>query len=358
MANLINNQNEATKFFSSFFTILKKQIRQHLDNKSDDQLPYRSIAFRDAINSSPWPVSLLKLNVDQEKYPQAESDIYYLIKFDIFCSGEYSVDHYGEYSLENIGDDPKLIETFALNKQRIKDIKASKKIIYKEEGTVPWLWYWFVPCQSLTTAEGFARDFLTFFEITFNDKIQEVFGKEINYSIKYGLQNDPVRSPNEFLQIDKTVSSIFKPRSAKENDQILENLQRHICKIQLSPKIPEDVEKVFDAAKKLYVFGYFEYYFFTISKHYSFLALESALRNKYNELNGKPDNHLPLHKIIKKLVKEKVIREADEYFYLSAKNLRNNLSHLTRPPILRPSARILENTAFFINQLYEEDKYK
>jgi hypothetical protein len=34
-------------------------------------------------------------------------------------------------------------------------------------------------------------------------------------------------------------------------------------------------------AKELYIFGYFRYIFFTVAEHYSYLALESAMKNRY-----------------------------------------------------------------------------
>lgn len=46
------------------------------------------------------------------------------------------------------------------------------------------------------------------------------------------------------------------------------------------------MQRIFKAAKDLYVFGFFRYYFFTISNHYAFLAIESAIRHRYNQWLG------------------------------------------------------------------------
>ena len=45
---------------------------------------------------------------------------------------------------------------------------------------------------------------------------------------------------------------------------------------------PENVMRVFHWAKRLYVFGLFEYGFFTVSCHYAYLAVESAVYNRWN----------------------------------------------------------------------------
>ncbi|HEY9245207.1 MAG TPA: hypothetical protein VIO11_00020, partial [Candidatus Methanoperedens sp.] len=66
----------------------------------------------------------------------------------------------------------------------------------------------------------------------------------------------------------------------------IEDMQKDICAIQLIPTVPEDVKKIFKAAKDLYIFGFFRWYFFTISNHYASLAIESAIRHRYNQWLG------------------------------------------------------------------------
>lgn len=356
MSNTLDNKDNSTDYFATFFASLKDEIGKRFDNKNDDQLSYRSLAFRDAVNSFPCPVDIAKLRVDRAKYFDAESEIYYLVKYDLSRFGDFSVVHHGEFDLENIQNHSELVKRFDLNDQRIDDIKTLRLIYYDD--VEHWLWCWLVSKNALENLEKYSRDFLFFFNFTFKDSIQDRFGKEIDYAIKYGLKNDSILSPSELLRIDNAVNSIFKPRKDEESHKLLEDLQCNISEIQLSPKVPENVKKVFNAAKRLYVFGYFEYYFFTISEHYAFLAVESALRNKFTELFGKPKKFVNLDTIITRLLEAKVIREAEKPFYDISKRLRNSLSHLTRPSVLMPNAKILESTAFFINQIYEDHKYR
>lgn len=130
-------------------------------------------------------------------------------------------------------------------------------------------------------------------------------------------------------------------------------MQESICSIQLIPNVPKEVKKVFNAAKRLHIFGYFEYYFFTISQHYAFLALESALRNKYSDIYGRPKKFVRLNEIIKKLVEKEIIPKGEAKIYDAGRYLRNALSHLEKASIMTPNSCILEKIAYQINQIYD-----
>src|SRR3989338_520926 len=104
---------------------------------------------------------------------------------------------------------------------------------------------------------------------------------------------------SEILKKDKLFDAFVKIDKNGESKSIeLEDLQQHISTIILDSKIPEEVKRVFNGAKDLYLFGYFRYYFFTISNHYALLSLESALRNKYNQIFDKPKNFVSLKDVI------------------------------------------------------------
>jgi len=200
-----------------------------------------------------------------------------------------------------------------------------------------------------------ARDFMRFFGTTFGDKILEKFEKRIDYNTKYGLKSDPVLPISELLKKDIKFSPFVKVDKSGESHEItLEDLQKSVCDIQLIPTVPEGVRKVFNAAKRLHIFGYFEYYFFTISQHYAFLALESALRNRYNEVNCKHKKFTKLYEIIKELVQKGIIPKGEANRYDAGRHLRNSLSHLSNPPILTPTSSLLKRVAYQINQIWTQ----
>lgn len=351
---LINNNENATSYFSSFFENLKLELIEQLNNKNDDQLSYQKLALKDAIFSLPCPVSIVSIKVDIKRYENADSELYYLIKYDLSNYGKFRTNFYGEMGIDEINQDVNFADVFNLNIAIIESLKELRLVTY---GDTEWPWYWFVSQKTLENTKRYIKDFLFFYEFNFKDKIFRLFGKEINYNTKYNLKPDDILDKVNLLSIDETVNTLFKTQN-DHGEKLLEKLQRDIYRFQLSPDIPKEVKRVYNAAKKLYVFGYFDYYFFTISQHYTFLAVESALRNKYISIFGKPTKFINLENIIKKLVENKVIREAEHYYYHSIKELRNSLSHLTRPTILMPNPSIFERASFLINQLYEENKYK
>lgn len=157
------------------------------------------------------------------------------------------------------------------------------------------------------------------------------------------------------LKKDKIFDAFVKiDKEGKSKSIELEDLQQHISILILSSKIPEEVKQVFNGARDLYLFGYFRYYFFTISNHYALLSLESAMQNRYNQLLGKPKKFLPLSEIIKKLTDKGVIKKEDKFVYDISRELRNSFSHLTSPPVITPAdaLRTLERVKEDIEKLF------
>ena len=79
--------------------------------------------------------------------------------------------------------------------------------------------------------------------------------------------------------------------------------------------------------------------------------MESALKNKYNEIYDTPNKNLK--DIIKKLVEKGIIPKGEEKIYDAGRELRNSLSHLTDPSTMTPSSSILKRVADQINQIYD-----
>lgn len=144
----------------------------------------------------------------------------------------------------------------------------------------------------------------------------------------------------------------FKKRVGDKVEPItLEDMKDSIRDINLNKAVPEPVKKTFEISKNLYIHSYFYYPFFTVSQHYAFLALESALRNRYIELFCKEE--FSLEEIINALSEKDIISKQDKVFYDSGRKLRNALSHLTDSKTLLPSVTILERTSELINKLYQ-----
>ena len=344
---------EYTTYFSEFFENVKEEFRKLTGFKEADELSSGELAFRDAIRSLPCPVSVVRLIIDVKKYKEAKNNAYHLIIYDFSNFGESSVEYCGKIDLDEIEKYIELLKDFNLDQQKIKELKSFKLAGYGDPEC--WFWIWIIPYDILEKPEEYARDFMHSFWITFGHKILQKFERRINYNSKYGLKSDPVLPLSELLKKDKIFSSFVKvDKSGEPREITIEDLQRSVCGIQLIPNVPEGVKKVFNAAKRLHIFGYFEYYFFTISQHYAFLALESALRNRCSEIYGKPKKFIRLDVIIKKLVEKGIIPKGEVKIYDAGRYLRNSLSHLTNPSVMTPSSTLLERVAYQINQIYDK----
>jgi len=342
-----------TTYFVEFFENLKKEFVKGIGNKEDDEFSSVELAFRDVISALPCPVSVVRITIDVKKYTESKNNVYHLIKYDFSNFGEFSIKYYGVTDLDEIEKHKKLMEDFKLNQNEIKELKSFKLRGYGD----PEFWYWVlvIRCDILEKREECTKDFMKLFWTTFGHQLLEKFEKRIDYNTKYGLKSDPVLPVSELLKKDITLSPFVKADKSGEYHEItLEDLQKSVCDIQLITTVPEGVRKVFSAAKRLHIFAYFEYYFFTISQHYAFLALESALRNKYNEVNCKHKKFIKLHEIIKELVQKGTIPKGEANRYDAGRHLRNCLSHLSDPPILMPTSSLLRRVAYQINQIWTQ----
>jgi len=349
-----NYQKEYYQYFSEFFKDVKKEFRESIGFREEEYLSSGELALRDAINSLPCPVRIVKIKVDVKKHKRAKDSVAYLIGYDFSNFGKLAVRYYGEVKLDKVEEHGKLLKKyFGLDKQKEKLLKNFELKGYGD----PDRWYWFdvVSYDIINKRTDYLREFIFLFQTTFIDKILQKFEKRVDYVSKYGLKSDPILPLSEIIKKDKILNYFIKEnKTGRTSELTIEDLQNHICGIQLIPSVPEEVKKVFNAAKKLYIFGYFEYFFFTVSLHYALLSLESVLRNKFSSIYGEPKRFVSLDEIIKKLVEKGIIPKGEASIYDAGRELRNSLSHLTSLSVMLPSSRTLYRIAYQINQIYDK----
>ena len=213
---------------------------------------------------------------------------------------------------------------------------------------------------------------------------------EIDWNSEYDLKNDPILPISEIIKRDPTMDAFVGLRT-------IENVQGAISDIQLIPVVPEQVKRVFDRAKELFIFGYFRYNFFTISNHYAFLALESAIMNRYvQSLGDKPlltdkkrkdlrfEMTSPSYRriwdfcennkrqgwnahrlnvngepfpwksslLLDWLVEKHILRKWEKELFRAGIYLRNSLSHLEQASVFTPNSGTLKRVADDINKLF------
>jgi hypothetical protein len=338
--------------FEQFFENVREAFRKSVAYHPDDELSSGELAHKKAIWSLPCPVKVVRLKIDIDKYKQASAKTYHLIAFELSDPGKSDVTYYGEIDIDDLGKHSGLLHAFGLALSNVEELKTFRIESYAD--SEKWRYLTVIPYDILAKPLEHAKEFRWSFSMMFGGKILREFEESIDFNSKYDLKSEPILFAAELLQKDKTFSGFVKvDRHGKGREITIEDMQRDICDVLLIPPVPEDVKKVFDGAKKLYIFGYFDYYFFTISQHYAFLALESALKHIYHELSGKSSRRISLDSIIKYLVEKKAIPKGEASLYDAGRSLRNELSHLVKQKTMPPGPGILENVAYQINYLFD-----
>ncbi len=345
----MDRENEYIVFFKAFPERLKEEYAL-LHKDSLEKPSSKDKAYIDVINSFPCPIQVVRLKVNTVKHKKAKNSIYHLIKYDFSHFGKESIKYYSEIDFDKLEKNSKVIKAFGLDSSKVMDIRNFK--LKGASGSGEWSWISIVSCDILEESQKYYRDFLMFFCSLFWKEILDRFEKRIDFNKKYKLQKDPIKPLSEIIKKDKIISRyVAFEKSGGRREFTIEDIQKSICSVQLIPGVPEDVTNVFNAAKKLYIFSYFEYYFLTISLHYASLALESALRNRYNDFFGSPKDFVNLYEVIKRLADKGIIPEGEEKVYNSWREIRNYLSHLTEQKRFPPFD--FDRIAYQINVLYD-----
>ena len=387
------NEINLEKIISSCFVQLKQKFYDEytIEEYEDDTNP-QILAKRDLIESLPPPsikiIEIINESVES-KYQKG-----FLIRYDYTPQEVDKIEFYGSVSSNDKQFVTYVCKKFGFQENQINEIK---KQICKN----------FMDCSTWEPKEEWCLQFISgdiekepeifyegwekwIFRIHGVPVLSEKFQRERfeNFNKLYGLENDPIPS---FSEVTKPSSQI------KSFGLDLELLQKNISHIQLIPKVPKPVKTTFERVKKLYIYGYFEYSFFTITEHYAFLALESAIKLRYiQSLNGKailsiPKKNLeremdnPSHFGIVKFCKDvpgwnvrsllvngkkfpfaggmlldwleenHLIRKWEKSIFKAGLDIRNSMSHLEKTEIVMPNANLLHVIANQINYIFHKE---
>jgi hypothetical protein len=375
-------------YFGGVFEKVKGKFRKLYPIQDDGATPPNILALRDAVNSLPIPVKIVDVRVDTAKYEHIQDEICQLVRYDFSRFGASSAEYFGMIDADDVKSFQDLV-TVKLEASPeaaniiITSICQTRGMRLEEPESL----FHFLAYDIRNNLEQYTTDFLELFLTnSLPLEVMQKFTKaEVDYNARYNLQSDPILPMVKIIEKDSSLD-IFGVKS-------IEDLQQGVADVQLVPNIPEAVRRVFGRAKALYIFGYFRYEFFTISDHYAYLALESAIKNKYAIslggkavlTNSKTDRSfemvLPswegilrfcieqkwstgivkvngqcfpfnMDRLLNWLVKSKIITEWERAQYDPYIQLRNILSHLEYAPVHGPSLQTLRLTATKINKLF------
>ena len=388
----MNTENGWNEFFNEVFDELRNKFKEIYSFKDDGKVSPDIVALRDAIFKLPCPVKVLELRFNKAQFVHIKDGIGHILRYDLSRIGEKQIEDCGVIDVENINIlKSVLIDKFYFPENIVVEFISS----FKHEGIwEPELDYYihFAQYDIKRHFEKYLFELLEIFLSNIETQLIKKFKREIDFNSLYNLQEDKVLPWEVFTTREPILDTHY-------GRPTVEDLQKDICAIQLIPTVPDEVKNIFEAAKELYVFGYFRWYFFTISNHYSYLAIESAVKHRFNQWLGdkvvltckksnlsqemiKPSyerissfcrqkrkegcncsklkvrgedfpGNMPL--LLDWLVKKGIQTEWQRDRLKLAIDMRNTLSHLESVSILWPNPSGLKIVAEQINTLYHQN---
>jgi hypothetical protein len=382
-------------FFEDVFKRVKDRFNQSYPLFDEDEASPMLLALRDAVFSLPCAVKVLEVRVDTEKFNHLKDEVCQLIGYNFSKLRKVSVEYLGIIQAnekEKLGNI--LFQKLGFEK---KDAEAFAESFSQELRTTgafdpskPDLYLQFTFYNILKRIEAYTKELFEILALDFTPFVRKFRKDEIDWNSEYGLKSDPILPLSEIIKRDPIMDGFIGLRTIDE-------VQGAISDIQLIPTVPEQVKRVFDRAKDLFIFGYFRYNFFTISNHYAYLALESAIKHRYvrslgdkailtdgrrkdlrfemtspsyqriwdfcktNKIQGWKVRRLNVNGepfpwssslLLDWLVEKHILRRWNRELFRAGILLRNSLSHLEKMSILMPNSRVLRRVADDINNLF------
>jgi hypothetical protein len=387
-----NKEVEWTDFFNRVFTEAKRMTFEQYQLEKDGSGPPETQAIREVAAKLPCPLRIAEIRIDTERHKHIRDAVCQIIRYDFSKLGitPQTVEYCGVVDARDSEELRKLLtRNFDLKETLFDDFNKD----FRTTG-----WYddevgFCIQFPLYNIKDNFPKfvfDFLTNPFSFLTEKICQKVRKRVDWSSKFNLKPDPILPMSEITRMDETLSA-FLPFSEGAG---IEKLQEGICNIQLIPSVPWDVREVFRRAKGLHIYGFFRFNFFAIAQHYAYLALESAIKNRYYQSFGKENtlenekrttvrmgsidhqtiidfckrakwraNKLKINgekfafstrELLDWLVKKKIITEWERKQCDKGMRLRHLMSHLTRTYVFPPgySVEALEFVADIINKLF------
>ena len=350
------------------------------------------VSLHRLFNALPVPADILLLDTTDVDLPPKQGPFATAIRYDFSKPKKHGVRFHGIVPLAKAEAHAQLIESaLGISSDALRPLK---------ELTLTYLWNapqltHVVPYDARTRVPDYASDLAG--HMSSPSRLGGMFFPRIDFNAKYNLSDDPPLTDEQLLTIDPRSARFVRMSDGKP--ETVSELHSSIAHIQLIPQVPEDVRSTFHRAKRLYVYGYLEYGFFTVSYHYALMALDAALHARWsatlpasvsltwqNKQTGKLEQHTmvtPSHVKIRDFCKRAgwrvpavrvggkpfpytvnlVIAELAERKIITSwqrkmiqevdVEIRNSLTHAEFAPVDAPSPHSLELAAETINRLFD-----
>ena len=287
---------EWEEIFAESFEFVKQRLVKFYGCKKLENTTPVERAILTGLDKLPFPVKIIDVSVDNQKYPRLKDETCQLVYYDLPKIGKKQVDYCGKTSSKKDDLMIFLIDHFRIAKDdsqciidSMADFNTNSECLgftLSDESYIQFTSY-NIKCD----IDRFHSDFRSLFTSTFNDYFASQYNLEekTDFNLRYKLKPDAILSPLNLLVRD--------PRTFCS----LEVLQDSLADIQLSPKVPNPVKREFQRAKDLFVFSYFKYDFITLSIRSGVFAYETAMKLRYVKSLGKKAVIKCNHKIIREI---------------------------------------------------------
>jgi len=273
MSSSLQTTSDWEHFFSSVADQLKALASKQWPLEADGSGPDAYVAINRLFSAFPIAVDVLLLDTIGVETNIKEGNLAAIIRYDFSRLNTLSVKFHGVVPLVDLGSHAELVgalvELDEGNLELLQELRL--RAIY------PFPYYVdIVPYDPRLDPAQYALDLLMHLDP--HGEFLELFSTRRDFNAIYDLKPDPVLEEADLLRVAEINAGFF----SRDRATAIRAGQEAVANIQLIPQVPEHPRRVFDWAKRLYIFGLFEYGFFTVSCHYAYLAVESAVYNRWN----------------------------------------------------------------------------
>jgi len=262
-------------------SILRSACPQFARLKPDGSGSPLMLALRDAFHAFPTPTENLLVDAGGFSSWRDNAPYWTIVRYDLSQPNTNTIRFVREVRASELPLNRSLLsEHFGIDDDSVDDACALKVICSWDED----FFTLFAPFDIRKQADDYARELAE--RVARDSPFREMFVRETDFKGKYGLKADQVLSFADLTKIDG-LSACFLRIDTSEPPPV-ESRQQGVASVQLIPQVPEAVCRALHWAKRLYVFGYFEYGFYTIALHYAYLALEAALHARWSATLTRP----------------------------------------------------------------------
>jgi hypothetical protein len=276
------------EFFRLAFQEVKRRLEVRYRLEDDGSGPPNIVAMRTLIDSLPCPVKVVELRFDGKRHLHLRDDVCPAIIYDLANLGCSSIEIRGVVDAYDQATVVKTLTEFGLPLAEAEyfahELQGDAKIMGFFDSEGPHMALQFAFYDPRKDPDQFVWDLEMHLENWLKTIRTPV--EAIDYLALYHMKPLPVLTRQKLLAADPATRNIVRWTGKRFQPLTLSELQRRVRTCVLIPPVPESVQRVFERARDLYVFGYFKRPFFTVAEHQAVLALKVAVKHRYCQALG------------------------------------------------------------------------